>query len=204
MRASLSGNQRHLATVTSAVLLAAGVAASCGGLSSGAGASASRTHFVGARSPTLEAGRLLHGVRAVGLAVDPTTGGYWILKSTGGVAAVKAPWLGSLAGKVPAGTVVTGIAAGRTGGYRILTSAGGVYGFGARSYGSDAGRLRPGVTAVAIAFDPATDGYWILKSTGGVDSFHSPWLGSLAGKIPAGGVVTGIAAGRAGGYRILT
>jgi hypothetical protein len=46
------------------------------------------------------------------LAADRITGGYWILKSNGGADNYKAPWYGSLAGKVPAGLTVTAIAAG--------------------------------------------------------------------------------------------
>ena len=38
------------------------------------------------------------------------TGGYWILKSTGGVDDFGVPWYGSLAGQVPAGQAVTAIA----------------------------------------------------------------------------------------------
>ena len=50
------------------------------------------------------------GVSAVGLAVDPATGGYWIVKSDGGVDNFNAPWYGSMRGQVPAGQTVTGIA----------------------------------------------------------------------------------------------
>ena len=71
------------------------------------------------------AGQLRAGVRAVGLAVDPATGGYWILKSTGGVDGFHAPWHGSVYGKIPAGATVTAIAAARPGGYLILSSTGG-------------------------------------------------------------------------------
>jgi hypothetical protein len=45
-----------------------------------------------------------------GIAADPTTDGYWIVKSNGGVDAFNAPWYGSLAWHVPAGQFVTGIA----------------------------------------------------------------------------------------------
>ena len=38
------------------------------------------------------------------------TGGYWILKSDGGVDAFAAPWYGSLVGHIPAGQSVTGLA----------------------------------------------------------------------------------------------
>jgi hypothetical protein len=37
-------------------------------------------------------------------------GGYWILKSNGRVAQYRAPWRGSLTGKLPDGESVTGIA----------------------------------------------------------------------------------------------
>jgi hypothetical protein len=46
----------------------------------------------------------------LGLAADPVTGGYWILKSNGGVANYNAPWYGSLNGTIPAGQSVTAIA----------------------------------------------------------------------------------------------
>ena len=87
------------------------------------------------------ANRLPVGVRAVGLAADPATGGYWILKSTGAISAFRAPWRGSLASKVPAGSALTALAAGRPGGYLILTANGAVYNFGTPWYGSDANQL---------------------------------------------------------------
>jgi hypothetical protein len=59
-----------------------------------------------------DAGKLPAGVTATALAADSATGGYWILKSNGGVDSYNAPWYGSLAGKVPAGVTVTAIAAG--------------------------------------------------------------------------------------------
>ena len=51
-----------------------------------------------------DAGKLSAGM------TDPATGGYWIVKSNGGVDAFGAPWHGSLAWHVPAGQSVTGIA----------------------------------------------------------------------------------------------
>lgn len=50
------------------------------------------------------------GVTATGIAADPATGGYWIVKSDSTVDAFAAPWYGSLAWHVPAGQSVTGIA----------------------------------------------------------------------------------------------
>ena len=178
-----NGRRAYQARIALAALVAGTIAAS-GGL----GASAAL------RPP----------VRAVGIAADPATGGYWILKSTGGVDSFHAPWHGSLAGRIPPGTAVTAIAAGRPGGYLVLTSDGGVHGFGTPVYGSDAGRLRAPVRAVGIAADPATDGYWILRSDGQVDNFRAPPHRSLAGRIPAGSTAAAVAAGPRGSYRVLT
>ncbi len=50
------------------------------------------------------------GARAVAIAADPVTGGYWVLRTDGGVSNFNAPWYGSLAGKIPAGQAVTAIA----------------------------------------------------------------------------------------------
>lgn len=59
---------------------------------------------------TILGGKLQAGVTPVGLAADPATGGYWILKSNGGVDSFHAPWYGSLNGKLPSGKTVTAIA----------------------------------------------------------------------------------------------
>jgi peptidoglycan/xylan/chitin deacetylase (PgdA/CDA1 family) len=149
------------------------------------------------------AGRLSRGTTAIGIAADSKTGGYWILKSNGGVANFHAPRHGSLEGNVPAGSVVTAIAAGRPGGYLVLTSDGGVRNFGTPSFGSDAGKLPFGVTAVSLTSDRATGGYWILRSDGVVDSFHAPHRGSVAGPVPEGSAVLASAAGQRGGYLVM-
>lgn len=52
--------------------------------------------FGGAKWHGSDRGKLGHGVRALSLALDPKTGGYWLLKSNDGVDAFHAPWLGSL------------------------------------------------------------------------------------------------------------
>ena len=124
----------------------------------------------GAR-PGAERRGLPRATRAVGIAANPANGGYWILKSTGGVDNFHAPWHGSLAGRLRPGTAATAIAAGRPGGYLILTSDGAVHAYGTPFHGSDEGRLPRGVSAVGIAANQATGGYRILRSDGGVDGF---------------------------------
>jgi peptidoglycan/xylan/chitin deacetylase (PgdA/CDA1 family) len=195
---------RRVPRAATAVLLVAGALGASAGSGTHVRSSAERASILGTSGYGSDAGQLRAGVRAVGLAADPATGGYWILTSTGGVDGFHAPWHGSLYGKIPAGATVTAIAAGQPGGYLVLTSNGGVHNFGTPWYGSDAGKLKPRAQAVGLAADPAMGGYWILTSTGRVDGFHAPWHGSLHGKIPAGATATAIAAGQLGGYRVLT
>jgi len=130
-------------------------------------------------------------VTAKGLAIDTSTGGYWILRSDGKVDAFNAPSLGGLAG-LPSGVRPAGIAAAAVAGYYVLTSDGDVHGFGTASRGSLLGKLPAGRTAVGTAVDNATGGYWILTSNGGVSSFKAPWWGSMAGKLTGRQSVTGI------------
>ena len=70
------------------------------------------------------------------------TGGYWVLKSDGGVHGLQRP-LERLTGLLPAGIKATAIAAGASGGYYVLTSDGDVHAFGAAGSGSDWVCFRP-------------------------------------------------------------
>lgn len=133
-----------------------------------------------------DAHKLSPGVKALALAVDRKTGGYWILRSDGGIDGFHAPSDGSLRGKL-AGTAAAALAAARQGGYYILTSDGAVHPFGpAKLLGSDAGKLPAGVTAVSLATSSSTGGYRILRSDGGVSTFRQARHGSLVGQAPAG------------------
>jgi peptidoglycan/xylan/chitin deacetylase (PgdA/CDA1 family) len=69
--------------------------------------SAGRVVALGAAYYGQVAGKLATGVTAVGLAVAPATGGYWILASDGGVTAYHAPARGAV--KIPAGHRTAGI-----------------------------------------------------------------------------------------------
>ncbi len=159
-------------------------------------------HFGEAKSYGSDLGKLKTGVTAVSLAIDPATGGYWILTSDGGIGGFNAPVAGSLKGDL-GGTEPVELAGPAAGGYLVLTSDGGVHPFGGvHWYGSDAGRLPTGVTAVSFALDPKTGGYWILRSDGGVDSFHAPFSGSLKHKLGRA-LPVAIAAPPKQGYLIL-
>jgi peptidoglycan/xylan/chitin deacetylase (PgdA/CDA1 family) len=156
-------------------------------LTSDGGVSAFGRAFYGS-----DAGQLASGVTARGLAIDSSTGGYWILRSDGQVDAFNAPALGGLT-SLPSGVRPAGIAAGPGESYYVLTSDGDVHGFGTTARGSLLGKLPAGRTAVGITADNATGGYWILTSNGGVSSFRAPWWGSMAGKLAAHQSATGIA-----------
>ncbi|MGN6170095.1 MAG: hypothetical protein ACTHQQ_18280, partial [Solirubrobacteraceae bacterium] len=159
-------------------------------------------HFGAAASHGDEAGSLPSGRHAVSMAVDKSTGGYWILNSGGGVRSFSVPREGSLAGKLH-GTRAVAIAASGTAGYLILTSNGGVHPFGnAGWHGSHNGKLPRGVHAVSLAVNK-TGGYWVLNSNGGVAGFGTHAMGSLRGKL-SGHRAIEITAGSHDGYLILT
>jgi hypothetical protein len=106
----------------------------------------------------------------VGAALDPETGGYWLVASDGGVFAFHAPFYGSMGGQYLAKPVVGMSYAPSTGGYRLVASDGGVFSFDAPFHGSMGGQAlaKP---VVAIATTPG--GYWEVGSDGGVFCFGS-------------------------------
>lgn len=142
-------------------------------------------------------GPAVAGSPAVGLATDPDTGGYWLLKANGNVVAYRAPNRGNLSGKLTGNVKAVAIAASR-GGYLVLTSDGKVHAFGAPYHGQPTGKST--AKPVGLAVDAATGGYWILNSVGGVWNYDAPWYGSVAGK---GYRVTAIAPSPLGGYLVL-
>jgi polyvinyl alcohol dehydrogenase (cytochrome) len=89
------------------------------------------------------------------MAADPTTGGYWLVASDGGVFAFGAPYQGSLGAEHLNAPVVGMAADPTTGGYWLVASDGGVFAFGAPYQGSlGAEHLHAPVVGMAAA--PAT------------------------------------------------
>jgi Rv2525c-like, glycoside hydrolase-like domain len=150
-----------------------------------------------------DVGKFPHGVTAVALARDRKTGGYWILRSDGGIKGFNAPFHGSLRGKLH-GSRPVALDGSPAGGYLVLTSNGGVHGFGPIArHGGDAGKLSRRVKAIGLARDRKTGGYWILRSTGRVDSFNAPSYGGIKHML-GGARPVALAAAQRGGYFILT
>ncbi|MHB1536806.1 MAG: N-acetylmuramoyl-L-alanine amidase [Acidimicrobiales bacterium] len=137
----------------------------------------------------------------VGMAADPTGGGYWLVAADGGVFSFgDAGFYGSMGGQ-NLNQPIVGMAADPTGGgYWLVAADGGVFSFGdAGFYGSMGGQPlnRP---VVGMAPDGATGGYWMVASDGGIFSFGAPFLGS-AGALMLNRPVVGMAADPAGdGY----
>jgi len=138
----------------------------------------------------------------VGMAVDRTTGGYWLVAADGGVFSFNAPFLGSTGG-VALNKPVVGITPTLNGtGYWLVASDGGVFAFDAPFQGS-AGNLTLTKPVVGMGLDRATGGYWLVASDGGVFAYDAPFQGS-AGNLTLNRPIVGIAPVSDGsGYRLI-
>jgi hypothetical protein len=114
----------------------------------------------------------------VAMAVDPVTGGYWLVRADGGVYSFGAPFYGSAAGLHPTSPIVAMAVDPVTGGYWLVRADGGVYSFGAPFYGSAAG-LHP---TSPIAGTVVTSGQLEFASPSGLaaDSGHI-WVANRTG-----------------------
>jgi N-acetylmuramoyl-L-alanine amidase len=130
----------------------------------------------------------------VGTATDPTTGGYWLVASDGGVFAFNAPFEGS-AGALPLVAPVVGMAATPDGGgYWLVASDGGVFAFGDAGYFGSMGGHPLNRPVVGMATTPDGGGYWLVASDGGVFAFgDAKFLGSMGGH-PLNRSIVGMAA----------
>ena len=119
-------------------------------------------------------------VVAVALAVDATTGGYWIATSTGEIANFDAPSYGSplaSGSHTYDGVPVTALAASPTGtGYYVLRANGALDAYGVTSHGSPATEksMPEGALASALAVDPTTGGYYVGLDDTPLDGYLNP------------------------------
>jgi hypothetical protein len=116
----------------------------------------------------------------VGMAVDPATGGYWLVASDGGVFSFNAPFEGST-GAMVLNKPIVGMGATPDGaGYWLVASDGGIFSFNATFYGGTGG-MTLNKPVVGMAVDQATGGYWLVASDGGVFNFNAPFDGATGG-----------------------
>jgi hypothetical protein len=136
----------------------------------------------------------------VGMAVDQTTGGYWLVAKDGGIFSFNAPFLGSTGG-THLNRPIVGIATNGSG-YWLVASDGGIFAYGAPFYGST-GATTLNRPIVGMGLDASTGGYWLVASDGGVFSFNAPFYGST-GNITLNKPVVGIMPLADGsGYRLV-
>jgi len=140
----------------------------------------------------------------VGMAIDPATGGYWLVATDGGIFAFNAPFFGS-AGNIHLNQPIVGMSGDRSGhGYWMVASDGGIFAFGDAPFLGSTGNLHLNQPVVGMAVDPATGGYWLVATDGGIFSFGSaPFLGST-GNIHLNRPIVGMAPVTDGsGYRLI-
>jgi hypothetical protein len=103
----------------------------------------------------------------VGMAVDPATGGYWLVTSRGAVYGEDARNYGS-ASKHPLASPIVAIAAAPDGtGYWLAAQDGKVYSYGTASHASAVhGHL--GSPVIGIAASPSGNGYWLATASGAI------------------------------------
>ena len=142
---------------------------------------------------------------AVSVTRDPSSAGYWITASDGGVFSFGgAGFYGSMGGK-PLNKPIVGMAATPSGhGYWEVASDGGIFAFGdAGFYGSMGGKpLNSPV--VGVAGTPTGKGYWEVGSDGGIFAFgDAVFYGSMGGKPLNAGVVSMTATPSGAGYLLV-
>ena len=110
----------------------------------------------------------------VGIGLDPATGGYWLVDSSGGVFGFDVPDLGSMAGQA-LNAPVSGMVGTEDGqGYWLVADDGGVFSFGDAVYAGNATDFGTADGSddsdpvVAMSADLSSGGYWLVASDGDV------------------------------------
>ena len=93
----------------------------------------------------------------VGMAVDSSTGGYWLVAGDGGIFSFGAPFLGST-GSIHLNRPVVGIETETGTGYRFIADDGGVFTFGTSSFFGSLGSVPPSHLVVGITSFAADQG----------------------------------------------
>jgi hypothetical protein len=117
----------------------------------------------------------------VGMAADPSTGGYWLVAADGGIFTFATPFHGSMGGHHLNSPIVGMAADPATGGYWLVAADGGIFTFTAPFRGSMGGQ-HLNSPIVGMAADPATGGYWLVAADGGIFTFTAPFHGSMGGQ----------------------
>jgi lysophospholipase L1-like esterase len=141
----------------------------------------------------------------VGMAVDPATGGYWLVASDGGIFSFHAPFHGSTGG-IHLNQPIVGMAATPDGkGYWLVAKDGGIFSFGDAGFYGSTGAIHLNQPIVGMAATPDGKGYWLVAKDGGIFSFGpgAHFYGST-GAIHLNQPIVGMASAPKGdGYRLI-
>ena len=140
----------------------------------------------------------------VGMAVDPVTGGYWLVATDGGIFSFNAPFLGST-GAIHLNQPVVGMTASPDGqGYWFVASDGGVFSFGDAGFYGSTGSMHLNKPVVGMATAQSDRGYWLVASDGGIFAFGSAgFFGSTGSMHLNQPIVNMEATGDGHGYRLI-
>ena len=135
----------------------------------------------------------------------PTTPGYWLTASDGGIFAFGASTFYGSTGAIVLNQPIVGMAATPSRrGYWLVASDGGVFAFGDAGFFGSTGALHLNEPMVGIAPTPDGNGYWLVASDGGVFAFGDAAFEGSMGGTHLNRPVVGIAAGGDDhGYRLV-
>ena len=139
-----------------------------------------------------------------GMAVDPATGGYWLVATDGGIFSFNAPFLGST-GTIHLNQPVVGMTASPDGqGYWFVASDGGVFSFGDAAFYGSTGSMHLNKPVVGMASAPGGHGYWLVASDGGIFTFGSAGFFGSTGSMHLNQPIVNMEATADGhGYRLI-
>ena len=129
----------------------------------------------------------------VGIAGDPTTGGYWVVASDGGIFAFDAPFLGSRGEPPPGRTGRRDRVARSGGGYWEVAADGGLLPEGDAPFLGSMGAQQLNEPVQGIAGTPDGGGYRMVASDGGIFSFGDAQFDGSMGGAPLAAPIVGIA-----------
>ncbi|HVB91323.1 MAG TPA: family 43 glycosylhydrolase [Acidimicrobiales bacterium] len=137
---------------------------------------------------------------AVGLALTPDSGGYWIAAQDGGIFSFGDAAFHGSAGAIALNKPIVGMAATPGGGgYWLVASDGGIFSYGDANFWGSAGAITLNKPIVGMAATRDGGGYWLVASDGGIFSYGDAAFHGSAGAIHLNKPIVGMAATTSGG-----
>jgi Glycosyl hydrolases family 43 len=137
---------------------------------------------------------------AVGIAMTPGSGGYWVAAADGGVFSFGDAQFHGSAGAIPLNKPVVGMATtSGGGGYWLVASDGGIFSYGNAAFHGSAGNIHLNQPIVGMAAAPDGGGYWLVASDGGIFSYGDAVYHGSTGNIHLNQPIVGMAATSDGG-----